>query len=65
VRFVHVPYKGSALANNDLAGGHVDLHFDQLSSVLGLIKGGKLRALAVTTRQRAGLLPDVPTLAEA
>lgn len=65
VHFVHVPYKGSALANNDLAGGHVDLHFDQLSSVLPLIKGGKLRPLAVTTTQRASLLPDVPTLAEA
>ena len=65
VKFVHVPYKGSAPANTDLAGGHVDLHFDQLSSVLPLLQGGKLRALAVTTSKRSSLLPDVPTLAEA
>jgi tripartite-type tricarboxylate transporter receptor subunit TctC len=65
VKFVHVPYKGSAPANTDLAGGHVDLHFDQLSSVLPLLQGGKLRALAVTTARRSTLLPDVPTLAEA
>lgn len=65
VRFVHVPYKGSAPANTDLAGGHVDLHFDQLSSVLPLVQGGKLRPLAVTTLKRSALLPEVPTLAEA
>lgn len=65
VKFVHVPYKGSAPANTDLAGGHVDLHFDQLSSVLPLVQGGKLRPLAVTTAKRSPLLPDVPTLAEA
>lgn len=64
VKFVHVPYKGSAPANTDLAGGHVDLHFDQLSSVLTLVQGGKLRPLAVTTERRSALLPDVPTLAE-
>lgn len=65
VRFVHVPYKGSAPANTDLAGGHVDIHFDQLSSVLPLLRGGRLRALAVTTARRSSLLPEVPTLAEA
>ena len=64
-QFVHVPYKGSAPANTDLAGGHVDLHFDQLSSVLPLVQGGKLRPLAVTTAKRSALMPDVPTLAEA
>lgn len=64
VKFVHVPYKGSAPANTDLAGGHVDLHIDQLSSVLPLVQGGKLRPLAVTTERRSALLPDVPTLAE-
>jgi tripartite-type tricarboxylate transporter receptor subunit TctC len=63
-RFVHVPYKGSAPANTDLAGGHVDIHFDQLSSVLPLVHGGKLRPLAVTTARRSALMPDVPTLAE-
>ena len=64
-QFIHVPYKGSAPANTDLAGGHVDLHFDQLSSVLPLVQGGKLRPLAVTTAKRSVLMPDVPTLAEA
>ena len=64
VRFVHVPYKGSAPANTDLAGGHVDLHIDQLSSVLPLVQAGKLRPLAVTTAQRSSLMPSVPTLAE-
>ena len=64
-RFVHVPYKGSAPANTDLAGGHIDIHFDQLSSVLPLVQGGKLRPLAVTTARRSPLMPDVPTLAEA
>jgi tripartite-type tricarboxylate transporter receptor subunit TctC len=65
VKFVHVPYKGSAPANTDLAGGHVDIHIDQLSSVLPLLQGGKLRPLAVTTAKRSALLPEVPTLAEA
>ncbi len=65
VQFVHVPYKGSAPANTDVAGGHVDLHFDQLSSVLPLVQAGKLRPLAVTTAKRSPLMPDVPTLAEA
>lgn len=64
VRFVHVPYKGSAPANTDVAGGHVDIHVDQLSSVLPLLQGGKLRALAVTTARRSALLPDLPTLTE-
>ncbi|WP_157265320.1 Bug family tripartite tricarboxylate transporter substrate binding protein [Azohydromonas aeria] len=64
VKFTHVPYKGSAPANTDVAGGHVDLHVDQLSSLLPLLQGGKLKALAVTTARRTPLLPDVPTLAE-
>jgi tripartite-type tricarboxylate transporter receptor subunit TctC len=64
-KFVHVPYKGSAPANTDVAGGHVDLHFDQLSSVLPLVQAGKLKPLAVTTAKRSALLPQVPTLAEA
>lgn len=63
-RFVHVPYKGSAPANSDLAGGHVDLHFDQLSSVLALTQSGRLRALAVTTARRSPLMPEIPTLME-
>jgi tripartite-type tricarboxylate transporter receptor subunit TctC len=48
----------------DLLGGQVQVMFDNLPSVLPLIKGGQLRAIAVTTAQRAGQLPDTPTIAE-
>jgi len=65
VRFVHVPYKGSGPALVELMGGQVDLHFDQLSSATPYIKAGRMRALAMTTEKRAGIFPDVPTLAEA
>jgi tripartite-type tricarboxylate transporter receptor subunit TctC len=61
---LHVPYKGSAPAVQDLLAGHVQLMFDNLPSVLQFIRSGQLRALAVTTAQRAEELPDVPTLAE-
>lgn len=64
IKFVHVPYKGSSPANTDVAGGHVDLHIDQLSSLLPLLQAGKLRPLAVATAKRSPLLPAVPTLAE-
>jgi tripartite-type tricarboxylate transporter receptor subunit TctC len=46
-------------------GGHVDLHFDQITSALSHIQGGKLRALMVTAPQRVPMLPDVPTAGEA
>jgi tripartite-type tricarboxylate transporter receptor subunit TctC len=61
----HVPYKGSAPAVSDLLGGQVQLMFDNLPSALPHIKGGKLKALAVTSAARAPALPDVPTIAEA
>ena len=61
---LHVPYKGSAPAVQDLLAGHVQLMFDNLPSVLQFVRSGKLRALAVTTADRAAELPDVPTLAE-
>ena len=64
INMVHVPYKGSAPAVQDLLGGRVQLMFDNLPSVLPLIRSGQLRALAVTTVQRAAQLPDVPTIAE-
>ena len=60
----HVPYKGSAPAIADLIGGQVQVMFDNLPSALPQIRGGKLRALAVTSRERANALPDVPTVAE-
>jgi tripartite-type tricarboxylate transporter receptor subunit TctC len=61
----HVPYKGSGPALVDLVGGQVQLSFDTLPSVIGQIRNGKVRALAVTTASRNAQLPDVPTLAEA
>jgi tripartite-type tricarboxylate transporter receptor subunit TctC len=64
VQMTHVPYKGSAPAVQDLLGGQVQLMFDNLPSALPHIKAGKLRALAVTSAQRAPVLPDVPTIAE-
>ncbi|MDQ6917306.1 MAG: tripartite tricarboxylate transporter substrate binding protein [Pseudomonadota bacterium] len=64
VDIVHVPYKGSTPALTDLMGGQVQIMFDNLPSSLPQIKGGKLRAIAVTSLKRAPALPDVPTLAE-
>lgn len=65
VELLHVPYKGSAPLTTDLLGGQVDMSFDTLTPLVPHIKGGKLRALAVTTARRSSSLPDVPTLAEA
>jgi tripartite-type tricarboxylate transporter receptor subunit TctC len=64
IDILHVPYKGSAPAVQDLLGGQVQLMFDNLPSVLQLIRSGQLRALAVTTAQRDPQLPDTPTIAE-
>jgi tripartite-type tricarboxylate transporter receptor subunit TctC len=61
---VHVPYRGAAPAIADLLGGQVQVLFDNLPSSIGHIKGGRLRALAVTTAKRSATLPDVPTVAE-
>jgi tripartite-type tricarboxylate transporter receptor subunit TctC len=64
VEMTHVPYKGAAPAMQDLMAGQVQLMFDNLASALGPIKGGKVRALAVTTAKRTPLAPDLPTIAE-
>jgi tripartite-type tricarboxylate transporter receptor subunit TctC len=64
VDMTHVPYKGSAPAITDLIGGQVQVMFDNLPSSLPQIKAGKLRAIAVTSAQRAPALPDIPTIAE-
>ena len=62
---VHVPYKGAAPAVTDLIGGQVDLSFATVGSVLPHLKSLKLKALAVASRQRSALLPEVPTFEEA
>jgi tripartite-type tricarboxylate transporter receptor subunit TctC len=65
VQLLHVPYKGSGPLTTDLLGGQITMSFDTITPVLPHIKGGKLRALAVTTAKRSSALPDVPTLDEA
>ena len=64
VDMVHVPYKGSAPAITDLAGGQVQVMFDNLPSSISFIKAGRLRALGVTSAQPVPVLPGVPTVAE-
>ena len=61
---VHVPYKGSAPALTDLMGGQVQYMFDNMPSAWPHVQAGKLRALAVTTKQRSASAPDVPTMEE-
>jgi tripartite-type tricarboxylate transporter receptor subunit TctC len=65
VKFSHIPYKGTGAALVDLAGGQVDLLFDQASSTVGQVRGGKIRAVAVASGARHPTLPDTPTFAEA
>ncbi len=65
VFITHIPYRGSGPAIVDLIGGQVQMSFDTLPSVLGHIKGGKMKALAVAAAKRNPQLPNVPTLAEA
>jgi len=64
IKLKHIPYKGSAPAVTDLIGGQIPLVFDPIQSVLPHITSGKLRALAITSKTRSPLLPNVPTVAE-
>ena len=64
VQMQHIPYKGSPPALTDVMGGQVSMTFDNITTAWTLAKGGKLRALAVTTAKRSPVAPDVPTLAE-
>jgi tripartite-type tricarboxylate transporter receptor subunit TctC len=64
VKFAHIPYKGAAPAVTDLMGGSVDLYFGNSQSVDALVKGGRIRAIAVTSPKRLKNMPDVPTIAE-
>jgi tripartite-type tricarboxylate transporter receptor subunit TctC len=65
IELLNVPYKGTGPALNDLIGGQVEVDFENLPSILPLIKAGRVRALAVANKTRLVQLPDVPTLGEA
>jgi len=61
---IHVPYKGSAPAIQDLVGGQIQLMFDPVQSVLPLIRSGRAKALAISSAKRSSVLPEVPTMVE-
>jgi tripartite-type tricarboxylate transporter receptor subunit TctC len=62
---IHVPYRGGGPAINDLIAGHANVSFQNLGAIAEQVKSGRLKALAVTSEQRIGTLPNVPTMAEA
>jgi len=64
IKLKHIPYKGSAPAVTDLVGNHIPAMFDPIQSVIAHINSGRVRALAVTSKQRSPVLPNVPTVAE-
>ena len=64
IDMLHVPYRGGAPAVTDLMGGQVQVYFSPLPKSISVIKGGKVRALAITTAKRSASLPDVPTVGE-
>lgn len=63
-QMIFVPYKGSAAAHPDLIAGRISLYIDTVSAILPQVKGGNVRAIAVSTRKRSSALPDVPTADE-
>jgi len=64
VQFTHVPYRGSAPGLTDVMSGHIQGMFDNVTSSFEFVKGGKLRALGVTTKERSETLPDVPPIGD-
>jgi tripartite-type tricarboxylate transporter receptor subunit TctC len=62
---IHVPYKSGSAGLTDLMAGNVTMMFDQMYSAMPSIKGDKLRAIAITSKKRSPLLPNIPTFAEA
>ena len=65
LEMTHIPYKGGAPATTDLLGGQVDMMFEQMYSAAPNLRAGKTRGLAITSKTRSHLFPDVPTMAEA
>jgi tripartite-type tricarboxylate transporter receptor subunit TctC len=65
INLVHIPYKGSSGARTDVIGGQVDMMFDAVTTMTEQVRAGKVRALAVSGKQRSEVLPEVPTLHEA
>lgn len=64
IDLIHAPYKSGAAGATDLMGGQVQMMFEQMYAAMPAIKGGRLRALAITSKTRSPLLPDLPTMAE-
>ncbi len=63
-KFAHVPYRGAQAAYVDVFSGQVPIFFDNISTAAPQVKGGRVRALAITTKQRSNLMPELPTVAE-
>lgn len=64
VKFTHVPYKGAAQGSTDLIGGQIQMYMSSVPTLIGYVKSGKMRAIAVTSPKRTADLPSVPTIAE-
>lgn len=65
INITHIPYKGGSLATTDLLGGQVDMMFEQMYAAAPSIRAGKLRGLAITSKTRSPLFPEIPTMVEA
>jgi tripartite-type tricarboxylate transporter receptor subunit TctC len=65
IELIHAPYKSGGAAATDLMGGQVDMMFEQMYAAMPSIKAGRMRALAITSKTRSPLLPDLPTMGEA
>jgi tripartite-type tricarboxylate transporter receptor subunit TctC len=64
IKFTHIPYKGAAQGANDVIGGQIEMYMSSVPTLIGHIRSGRLRGLAVTSLERSNDLPDVPTVAE-